>query len=320
MPRGPLVAALVGLVVYGAPGRLVAQSEAEREVAAARAFAGDAHVRALDYLCGVRDPARRSGAPDAPQGMPDWYAYPVKVFDNMYFVGTRSLNSWAVVTSDGIVVIDPAFDYSVDLAVIRGLELMGLDPEDITYVIVNHGHSDHYGGARRLQQKFGARVVMSAADWELMENDGSDQPKPDRDIVLTGDQELVVGDTRFRIMMTPGHTPGGTSLLFPVRDGSQTHVVSMWGGTSFGGFADDRARYRQYIASADRFVEATQGAHADVVLSNHDIFDEAQLKMVALRNRGPGDPNPFVVGEDVTGGFVQMARSCAAAALARLGP
>lgn len=320
MPRGPLIAALVGLVLSGTPERVAAQSEADRQVAAARAFAGDAHVRALNYLCGVQAPSRRSGALDAPQEMPDWYTYPVKVFDNMYFVGTRSLNSWAVVTSEGIVVVDPAFDYSVDLEVIRGLELMGRHPEDITYVIVNHGHSDHYGGARRLQQTYGAHVVMSDADWELMENDGSDQPKPERDIVLTGDQELVVGDTRFTIMMTPGHTPGGTSLLFPVRDREQTHVVSMWGGTSFGGFGEDRARYRQYMASADRFVEATQGAHADVVLSNHDIFDEAQLKMVALRNRGPSDPHPFVVGEDVTAGFVQMARSCAAAELARLGP
>jgi metallo-beta-lactamase class B len=318
MTRALAVAALVFGSV-GWHGRVAAQSEVDQQLDAARAAAGDDHVRALYYLCSLGRAPRGSGAPDAPQGMPDWYAYPAKVFDNLYFVGTRSLNSWAVTTSAGIVVIDPAFDYSVDLEVIRGLETMGLDPGDIAYVVVNHGHGDHYGGARRLQKTFGARVVMGEADWEMMENDRGDQPKPDRDIVLTGDQELVVGDTRFTIMATPGHTPGGTSLLFPVRDGDQTHVVSMWGGTSILGFGEDRARYRQYMASADRFAEASRGAHADVVLSNHDIFDEAQRKITALRNRGAGASHPFVVGEDVTVGFVQTARSCTAAALARLG-
>ena len=319
MFRLAVVLTVAGAAVASSPPGLEAQAEAERQVRAARAASGDAHVRALHYLCGLGSAPRGSFAPDAPQGMPEWYTYPARVFDNLYFVGTRSLNSWAVVTSEGIVVIDPAYDYSVDLAVIRGLEMMGLDPEDIVYVLVNHGHGDHYGGARRLQQTFGARVVMGEADWVMMENDGRDQPKPDRDIALTEDQTLVVGDTRFSIVNTPGHTQGGTSLIFPVRDGDRTHVVSMWGGTAIGGFGDDRARHRQYMASADRFAEASRGARADVVLSNHDIFDEVHRKLGLLERRAPGAPHPFVVGEDVTIGFLQMARSCTAAALAGLG-
>jgi metallo-beta-lactamase class B len=94
----------------------------------------------------------------------------------------------------------------------------------------------------------------------------------------------------------------------------------MWGGTAIGGFGDDRARHRQYMASADRFAEASRGAGADVVLSNHDIFDEVHRKVGELRDRGPGEPHPFVVGQDVTAGFPEMARSCAAAALADLDP
>jgi metallo-beta-lactamase class B len=319
MARFLIAAALVVGASAGSLDRLSAQADADRQISLARSAAGDDHVRALSYLCGLEPASRGSAAPPAPQGMPDWYAYPVRVFDNLYFVGTRSLNSWAVTTSQGIVVIDPAYDYSVDLAVIRGLELLGLDPESITHVIVNHGHGDHYGGARRLQQTFGAQVVMGAADWTMMENDRGDQPKPDRDVVLEADQELVVGDTRFTILATPGHTPGGTSLLFPVRDGDRTHVVSMWGGTSILGFGEDRARHRQYMGSADRFAEATRGAGGDVVLSNHDIFDEVHRKVAALRDRA-GGPHPFVVGEEVAVGFVEMARSCTAASLARLDP
>lgn len=305
------------LVATAAP--LAAQTEADRHVAAAREAAGDDHVRALSYMCGLGASPRGSAAPDAPRGMPEWYTYPVRIFDNLYFVGTRSLNSWAITTSQGIVIVDPAYDYTVDLAVIRGLEMLGLDPDDIAYVVVNHGHGDHYGGARRLQQTYGARVVMGEEDWALMEGDGSDQPKPERDIVLTEDQTLDLGDTPITILTTPGHTPGGTSLVFAVRDGERTHVVSMWGGTAIGGFGEDRARYRRYMASADRFIEASRGAGTDVVLSNHDIFDEVHRKIGLLRDRAPGEPHPFVVGEEVTVGFVEMVRSCAAAALAGLG-
>ena len=100
--------------------------------------------------------------------MPEWYAEPARIFDNLYFLGTRSLNSYAVTTSEGIVIIDPMFADNVDLAIVRGLEQLGLDPADITHVIVSHGHGDHYGGALQLQREYGAQVLLSAADWDLM--------------------------------------------------------------------------------------------------------------------------------------------------------
>ena len=52
----------------------------------------------------------------------------MKVFDNLYFVGMTEFASWAVTTSDGIIVIDPLFDYSVEDEVVGGLRKLGLDP------------------------------------------------------------------------------------------------------------------------------------------------------------------------------------------------
>ena len=55
--------------------------------------------------------------PGTPQGIPpreQWHAEPAKVFDNLYLVGQTEYTAWAVVTSDGIIVIDPLFDYSVE--------------------------------------------------------------------------------------------------------------------------------------------------------------------------------------------------------------
>src|SRR5690348_17576858 len=43
-----------------------------------------------------------------------WHAEPVKVFDNLYFVGQSEYSAWAVTTSQGIILIDTIWDYSVE--------------------------------------------------------------------------------------------------------------------------------------------------------------------------------------------------------------
>ena len=65
-------------------------------------------------------------------------------------------------TSDGIIIVDAIYDYSVEDEIVNGLRKLGLDPTKIKYVVVSHGHSDHAGGARYLQDHFGAHVILSA--------------------------------------------------------------------------------------------------------------------------------------------------------------
>ena len=172
----------------------------------------------------LRQPARRAtaGPPDRSQ----WHAEPAKVFDNLYFVGEIEYSAWAVTTSAGIILIDAIFDYSVEDEVVNGLKKLGLDPATIKYVIVSHGHRDHVGGARLLQERFGARVVMSAADWELVANTAGSWPKPTRDMVATDGQRLTLGDTTVTMYLTPGHTLGTIST----RDSGQGRRHGPYGG------------------------------------------------------------------------------------------
>ena len=95
-------------------------------------------------------PAAAAAPAPRPAGAPardTWYAKPVKVFDNLYFVGQTEYSAWAVTTSDGIIIIDPIFDYSVEEEVVNGLKSLGFDPNTIKYVLISHAHSDHVGGA-----------------------------------------------------------------------------------------------------------------------------------------------------------------------------
>ena len=160
-----------GLRGAGVSGRTGADS-VEAHVAAARAAAGKEHAALLN-LCNAPAPA-----PPAAQRAPErsqWHAEPVKVFDNLYFVGQTEYSAWAVTTSAGIILIDTIFDYSVEDEVVGGLKKLGLDPATIKYAIVSHGHADHSGGAKYLQDRFGARVILSAADWDLLDREHADR-------------------------------------------------------------------------------------------------------------------------------------------------
>ena len=116
---------------------------------------------------GGRGGGARGGAPAGARTIPDratWYAQPYKVFDNLYFVGTRVHSAWALTTSDGIVLIDTLFDYAIEPEIVEGLTKLKLNPRDIKYVLISHAHGDHDQGAALLQSRYGAKVVMGEAD------------------------------------------------------------------------------------------------------------------------------------------------------------
>ena len=147
---------------------------AQVHIEAARKAAGTEHMAVFDRTCNALTHRPRPATPAAPRppGPPareSWHAEPAKVFDNLYFLGQSEYSSWAVTTSQGIIIIDAIFDYSVEDEVVGGMKKLGLDPAQIKYVIVSHGHGDHSGGAKFLQDKFGARVILSAADWDLLD-------------------------------------------------------------------------------------------------------------------------------------------------------
>jgi metallo-beta-lactamase class B len=331
-----LFAAIGAYAVFGA-GILLAQTAAPSaaaapHVAAARAAAGPDHAGLFNQLC-VPPPApaprAQAGAPPAaaPQGSPprsQWHAEPAKVFDNLYFLGMTEYSAWAVTTSDGIIVIDPLFDYAVEDEVVNGLTKLGLDPKRIRYVLVSHAHTDHVGGARLLQDKFGARVVMSAADWDLVATDTASYPKPKKDVVAVDGQKLTLGDTTLTLYMTPGHTLGTISTIIPVKDNGRAHTALLWGGTNFNWRNNGGARYitpdrpptfwyQNYSSSARKMKDIAAKAGADVLLSNHSNYDGTKTKLPALTKRVAGAPHPYVVGNASIGRFLTVADECAKA-------
>ena len=315
--------------------RVNAQSQADitqAHVAVAQAAAGHDHVELFNTLCvepaqPAPSPARPSGTAQAPPDRSLWHAEPVKVFDNLYFVGQTEYSAWAVTTSDGIILVDTIWSYSVEDEVANGLTKLGLDPKSIKYAIVSHGHIDHGGGAKYLQDHFGTRVILSAEDWDLMDRDKRDWPKPRRDLVATDGEKLTLGDTTLTLYLTPGHTPGTISTLIPVKDNGTPHFVAEWGGTAFNWVRNPGPYitpeqpasfwFKTYSTSAERFRDIATVAGADVIISNHTIFDGSKTKLLAVKERKAGDPNPYIIGNDSVRRYLTVADECAKAGLAR---
>src|SRR5687768_2557453 len=258
----------------------------DAHVARAKAAAGDTYQNLFDFLC--TQPAPRGGGPRAgappgggrPPGPPQrstWYAERVKVFDNVYFVGQSEYSAWAMTTSAGIILIDTLFDYSVEEEVAGGLKTLGLDPAAIRYAVVTHPHPDHHGGAKFLQDRYRTRVLMSSADWDVIDRLGG--TKPARDLVATDGQKLTLGDTTVTLYVTPGHTPGTLSVLIPVRDNGKPHLAALWGGT---GLNADRESLEAYVRSARRFDDLARQAGADIILSNHTDWDGSKVNLLRL--------------------------------------
>ena len=248
-----------------------------------------------------------------------WFAEPAKVFDNLYFVGGSVHSSWALTTTDGIILIDTIFPYNSEELIVNGMRKLGLDPANIKYLLISHAHGDHIGGAEMIQTRFKPRVVMAAPDWDAVEKypNRYKTMAPKRDIVATDGMKITLGGTTVNIWLTPGHTPGTMSYTFTVLDQGRPVTVAYSGGTAFN-FVNNTPdpgirNFQIYIDSAKHMADMAKASNASVLLANHSEFDNAVNKNRMLAGRGTG-PHPYEIGAEWVQRYFQVMQGCARAA------
>ena len=327
------------LVLAACAGGALAQPAAaptpDSLVAAAKRLAGTDFAGSFARICVAPDniggrgvgggraagPGRAAGAaPAVPRPAPDratWYAKPYKVFDNLYWVGTKIHNSWALKTSGGIIIIDTLYDYAVEPEIGNGLKALKLDPKQIKYVIISHAHGDHDQGAALLQKNFGAHVVMGAPDWDATlarpATAAGGVPVRGPGDISVGPEgyKLTLGDTTVNVIFTPGHTVGTLSATFPVKDHGRPLTVAYSGGTAFN-FPRVAENFQIYEDTQKKMGAAAAAAGATVLLSNHSEFDYAWDRVRAAQvARAKGEPHPFEVGADAIRRYFEMTADCA---------
>lgn len=125
-----------------------------------------------------------------------------------YLIGDRQ-------TGEALVV-DPADDTDLLISV---AEEQGLT---IRWILNTHGHVDHVMGNSLMKEKTGAEILIHEAEAEYLQKIGEfwlrsfhAKRSPPADRTLAHGDEVHVGSHRWRVLHTPGHTPGGICLHHP---------------------------------------------------------------------------------------------------------
>jgi metallo-beta-lactamase class B len=250
---------------------------------------------------------------------------PTKLFDNVYAVGNSETAVYAVTSSDGIVLLDAGFENKAE-ALAAQLQKAGLDPARVKFILLGHGHADHFGGAKFFQDKYGTKIAATVADWDLINPPaaqagaaprGGGGAKPTKDVVLTEGQPFVIGDLTVTPIAIPGHTPGSLAFIFPVKENGKIHMAGLFGGTVLTTGILTTDALKQYTQSIAHYLETARKMNVEVELQNHPIFDGTPERLARIKTAKSGDANPFVVGNDRYLKMWNIVSECIQAEIAR---
>jgi metallo-beta-lactamase class B len=149
---------------------------------------------------------------------------PHKIVGNIYYVGTRTLSSFLIMTPAGNILIDSTYERNVP-TIRKSVEQLGFKFSDIKILLGSHAHADHQEGDAMVKQLTGARVIAMAEDvpaLQAMKPGGKNHPV---DQTLHDGDKVELGGTTLVAHLTPGHTRGCTTWTLKARDGGRDYNV-----------------------------------------------------------------------------------------------
>lgn len=227
---------------------------------------------------------------------------PIRIVGNVYYVGTRGLSSFLIVTPAGGVLIDSGEAASVPF-IRANVERLGLRLSDVRLLLAGHAHYDHIGGQAELTRLTGALTVAMDADLEAIES-GVDRSalgsqgwtpiKIDR-VVKDGDT-VSLGGMTLTAHLTPGHTQGCTTWTTDVvEDGRRYKVAFVCSVTvNEGVHLVGNARVPAIADHYARTFRVLRDLKPDVFVAEHGSVFDLEGKAEKARALQKGQPNPFV--------------------------
>jgi metallo-beta-lactamase class B len=233
---------------------------------------------------------------------PDWTApiAPFRIADNLYYVGSRDLASYLIVTPAGDILINSSLESSPAL-IRRSVERLGFHFSDIHILLISHAHFDHDAGSAEIERMTGAQYMVMDSDVPVVESGGAkdfaypNDPYPPAkvDRVLHDDDEVHLGGSVLVAHKTPGHTRGCTTWTMRTTQQGKTVnvvIVGSWNvnpgyrlvsrpgrPASYPGIADD---YRKTFA-------VLKGLPCDIFLGAHGQYFDMLAKLERA-NAGAG--------------------------------
>ncbi len=222
-----------------------------------------------------------------------WEGYfpPFKIFGNLYFAGTVPASTHIIDTGDGFIMLDSGYQQSLYL-VIHNMHMLGLNPLDIKYIVHTHGHIDHTGATKALIEMTKAKTFLGEDDREYangaldlsyakelgMEFNETFEP----DVLLHNGDVIELGNTKIRVVATPGHTPGAMSYIFDVTDGKTAYTAGLHGGMGINTMCREFLdKYNLSYDCREKFKTAMDNLakeKVDIFLGNHMQHNNTEIK------------------------------------------
>ena len=210
---------------------------------------------------------------------------PHKIIGNIYYVGTKTLSSFLIVTPQGNILMDSTYERNVPV-IQKSVSDLGFKFSDVKILLGNHAHGDHQEGDAMVKELTGAQVIAMAEDVDTLKaiKPGGKEHPIDK-IIHDGDS-VTLGGTKLVAHLTAGHTPGCTTWTTVVRDGGKDYNVVF--------HCSLRAQGNLTPALIDQFNRSFKVVRAlpcDVPLGDHP----AQYRMLEKHAKlAVGGPNPFI--------------------------
>ena len=163
---------------------------------------------------------------------------PFRIADNLYYVGSKDLASYLVVTPKGDILINSSLEASVPL-IEKSVEQLGFRMTDIKILLISHAHSDHDAGSAAILKMTGAKYMVMDGDVAVVESGGAKDfaypndryPAAKVDRVLHDGDEVRLGGAVLVAHKTAGHTRGCTTWTMRVMDEGKPRdvvIVGSW--------------------------------------------------------------------------------------------
>src|SRR5882757_6322311 len=242
---------------------------------------------------------------------PEWLEPypPFKIAGNLYWVGSKDLASYLVVTPQGCILINSSLEPSVPL-IQASVEQLGFKFSDIKILLISHAHWDHDAGSALVKQLTGATYMVMEPDVPVVESGGradfyygsfpaSLYPPTKVDRVLHDGDEVKLGDTTLVAHLTAGHTKGCTTWTMKVSEAGREYNAVIVGSPNVNEGFDLVAnkRYPQIADDYARGFAVLKSLPCDIFLGAHGKYFDMLAKRAQLK---PGAANSFVDPEGYT--------------------